>query len=225
MKLRFKPTHRGDVSLIDLLAIIAAVAIVAGVFVIPMVAKPQFRSKQINCVNNLKQVGFAFRLWSYDNGDKFPSQVSTNLGGAKEFVAAGGTFRQFLVMSNELTTPKILLCPSDSTRTYVTNFNALRETNVSYFVVPEADETLPAVWLSGDRNLALGGQALRPGLTWLSTNATVSWTAAIHGNKGNICLTDCSVQQLSNARLQQSATDALAVFAASNNAPFRLLIP
>jgi prepilin-type processing-associated H-X9-DG protein len=59
----------------------------------------------------------------------------------------------------------------------------------------------------------------------MSTNRVISWTAQMHRHQGNLALADGSVQQYSSARLQQSATNALAVFAASNNAPFRLLIP
>lgn len=36
------------------------------------------KAQRINCVNNLKQIGLAFRIWSGDNDDKYPFDVSTN---------------------------------------------------------------------------------------------------------------------------------------------------
>ena len=145
----------------------------------------------------------------------------------KEFVAAGGTFRQFQVMSNELGTPKILLCPDDSARSWATNFTTLKEVNVSYFVVPEADVGDASMWLVGDRNLTVSGKPLLSGLHWLPTNSPMGWTAQMHENKGNISFANASVQQLSNAKLRESAAAALLAFQKSNatNAPFRLLIP
>ncbi len=38
-------------------------------------------SQHINCVNNLKQIGIAFRTWALDNADKYPCNVGTNAGG------------------------------------------------------------------------------------------------------------------------------------------------
>jgi len=212
-------------SLIDLLILAGTVVLVAVVF-LPMLAKSKAKSKRINCTNNLKQVGLAFRLWAGDNGDKYPMQVSTNLGGAMEFVAAGVAVPHFVVMSNELATPKILVCPPDFRRSVAPNFSSLNDTNLSYFVVPEADESLPQLWLSGDRNLATNGKALKPGLFTVRTNTALGWTAEQHRHNGNLAFADGSVQQFSSARLAQSVTNALAAYsAATSNATFRILLP
>ena len=58
--------------------------------------KGQMDAERIQCVNNLKQVGLAFRIWAGDNQDKYPTTLN--------------------VMSNELSTTKILVCPSDKAR-------------------------------------------------------------------------------------------------------------
>ena len=47
------------------------------------------RYKQLSCVNNLKQIGLAFRTWALDNDGQFPFNVSTNAGGTREFCAVG----------------------------------------------------------------------------------------------------------------------------------------
>ncbi|HEU5071116.1 MAG TPA: hypothetical protein VFV96_11990 [Verrucomicrobiae bacterium] len=174
----------------------------------------------------MKQIGLSFRLWSGDNGDKYPMQVSTNNGGTMECVRSGVVFPHFAVMSNELGTPRDLVCPNDSGRTSATNFAALRDANVSYFVVPEADEILPDMWLSGDRNISTNGLRSARGVLMLRTNLKLNWTAQIHTNQGNLCFADGSVQQLNNAGLNRSATNALAAYyAATTNTAFRLAIP
>ena len=221
MKLKTNSSQRGDASLLDLLVMLIAVAIVAAVF-LPMLAKSRAKSSRIGCVNDVKQIGLSFRLWAGDNGDKMPAQVSTNAGGTMELVASGLVFPHFAVMSNELGTPKIIVCPNDAKRTSGTNFATLSDANVSYFVVPEADETIPNLWLSGDRNLATNNVPLKPGLFTMPTNRVVSWTAQMHVNTGNLCFADGRVQQIANAGLHKNLR---AYHKATTNATFRLIIP
>lgn len=108
--------------------------------VLPALSKAKERAQSINCVNNLKQQGLAFRIWSLDNDDKFPFNVSTSKGGTFELCDRGGdgfdrnSFQHFQVMSNELNTPKILVCPLDAGRQAALNFQNLQAANVSYQV-------------------------------------------------------------------------------------------
>jgi hypothetical protein len=96
------------------------------------------RAVQITCVNNLKQVGLAFRQWALDNADQFPFNVSTNAGGTRELCDRGtdGFERNaachLLVMSNELNTPKILVCPKDKRRQPGVSFTGLEAAQVTY---------------------------------------------------------------------------------------------
>lgn len=98
------------------------------------------RKQEINCVNNLKHIGLAFRQWALDNGDRFPFNVATNEGGTLEWCALDGegfdasAFRHFQVLSNELNTPLVLICPKDTGRKPANDFVSLLPENVKYRV-------------------------------------------------------------------------------------------
>ena len=228
MKPKLRSSQRGESGLLDLFVIIIAVAAVAlvGYGYINKTRPSGMKAQRINCANNLKQIGLSYRLWGGDNGDKYPSNVSTNAGGTMELVANGFAFPDFLVMSNELGTPKIIVCPEDKKRSYVAGFGMLKsDANVSYFTVPEADESLPDLWLAGDRNLATNRVPLNPGLFKMPTNRVMGWTSKIHNDQGYLVLADGSVQNPSSATLHRYATNALRAHFATTNTSFQLLIP
>jgi prepilin-type processing-associated H-X9-DG protein len=192
----------------ELLIVIAIIGILLTAF-LPALAKRKARSSRIGCTNNLKQIGLSFKQWAFDNGDKYPMQVSVANGGALELIASSNIHAIFLVMSNELNTPKILCCPEDTNRTAATNFNSFRNRNLSYFVGLDANDTYPQTILSGDDNFAINGVKLRSGLVLFSTNDTAAWLPTRHVNQGNVLLADGSVQgsssTLLNATLRFSA--------------------
>jgi len=219
--------QRGDTSLLDVMAILAAVAVVT-LLVLPMIAKSRATST-INCVNILKQTGLGFLVWAMDHGGKYPMQVSTNMGGTMELVPGGAVFPHYAVMSNELSTPKILLCPKDTRASGLkaaTNFARLSDSSISYFVGLDAATNLSQMWLCGDRNLAANNNPIKPGLFVFKASKLLSWTAEMHNTRGNFCFADGSVQDVPNAGLQRSATNALrSYYQATTNTSFRLAIP
>jgi competence protein ComGC len=187
-------------TLVGLLVIIAVLGILAAML-IPALVRAKGKSKRIQCVNNLKQSGLAFRIWEGDNNDKYPMAVSTNKGGTMEFAEGGNTFRHFQVMSNELNTPKILVCPADN-RIAAASFARLKNQNVSYFVGLDATEIQPRMLLTGDRNVTNGLSPVRSVLE-LRPEIPAGWTEAMHNRVGNIGVADGSVQQVSIPGLQQ----------------------
>ena len=188
-------------TLFEVLVVIAVLLVLAAIL-LPALGKARARNSAISCVNNLKQVRLAFRIWSGDNGDKFPMSVSVTNGGTMELIARGTVFPHFQIMSNELSTPKLLLCPSDKRQLRATNFNDFNDSNLSYFVGVDASETNSTMLLAGDRNLTLNKTALKPGLISLNAGDDVGWTTEMHQLAGNVLMADASVQQVSQSGLQ-----------------------
>src|SRR5215831_14137156 len=117
---------------IGLLVVLAVLAILAAML-LPALARAKARAQRIQCTNNLKQVGLAFRTWSLDHDVRFPMNTSTNQQGSLEWVEGGNAFRHFRTLSRELVSPKILICASDI-RTPAPDFSSLQNRNLSYFV-------------------------------------------------------------------------------------------
>jgi type II secretory pathway pseudopilin PulG len=185
--------RRRAFTLFEGVIVVFVLALVA-VVLLPALAAAKRKSSKINgCVNNLRVIGIALRIWEGDNGDKFPMDVPAALGGAQELIPTGNVAMCFQVMSNELGSPKFVNCPNDARHPMATNWD-LRSTNISYFIGLNAtDDGGPQTLLSGDANLALQGRAVGGGVVNLATNL-VTWTKDRHGDWGYILNADGSVQ-------------------------------
>jgi len=193
--------------MIDLLLMIGAVVAI-GLVILPKFARAKVHGCRISCTNNLKQLNFAFRIWAGDQNNQMPMQVSITNGGAMELAEQGSAYEIFLVMSNELSTPKVLFCPDESNpkrspaNTFGTSAGAgatplTPNNNLSYFVGLDAEDTKPTTILAGDDHISVAGIKPKPGLFLQATNAPVEWRNERHPKNGNVALADGSVQGFS----------------------------
>jgi len=120
--------------LTDVVFAIVAVAVIS-IAVISVFRRHQVES--LMCGNYISSIGLATRVWSGDNGNMLPSN--------------------FVVMSNELTMTKILICPGDKSRQPAKDFVSFMPTNSSY-------------------------ELLTPGVPWNDTNAFLR--CQVHGHLG-----------------------------------------
>ena len=204
MKPRFSNQRSHALTRIEVLAIVAVVSLLFCLGVAWLI-QVRHRSGSICCNCNLKQIGLSFRVWEGDHNDKYPMQTSVTNGGTMELANGNNAWVNFTVMSNELATPKVLICPADKTRLYATDFTTdFNNNKVSYFVSLNASSDQFEMFLSGDENFAVDGIPAKSGLLELSTNICVTWTTARHKFIGNIALADGSVQQITTTNLQQA---------------------
>ena len=154
---------------------------------LPALSRAKSRAQSAMCANNLKQVGIAFKTWALDHNDEFPFNVSTNSGGTLELCARGAdgydrnAALHFMVLSNELSTPLILVCPasrnsSSGGKSPALDFRNLQSANVSYLL-----RTGPGI---GETN--------------------PSEVLAVCPACGNVLLVDASVQQRSSVRTKSA---------------------
>ena len=197
-------TQKKAFTLIELLVVIAIIAILAAML-LPALAAAKKKAQKISCVNNVKQDMLSIKLWAGDNGDRYVTAVGSAAGGGSEYVGHGVTAPVanagtpnaamcFLIMSNELSTPKVAYCPSDSYHS--TNANVFGYLSfvvctaptatvaagkataagcLSYFINGDGGDNDPQMIVTGDANI---GSAASATANTASKAAFIATTAA-----------------------------------------------
>jgi hypothetical protein len=93
--------------------LLATLAVVAALL-LPAQSQSKHKAIRINCVNNLKQVGLAFRLWSGDHNDRYPPSFYKNPSATLKFPDETNALRYFQLVTNALKSVKVVTCPDDN---------------------------------------------------------------------------------------------------------------
>lgn len=217
---------------LDVVVVIGILGILAVILlgVLPALGKARALAKQINCVNNLKNVGLSLRIFATDHGERWPWQVPDREGGSMSFPPVReGPWRHFVTLSNELSTPGLLWCPMDRERQPAGTFWA-NPTNpattvfsgngqVSYFLGLSATDRNPSGnqaddIVAGDRNLTVDGQSIATGDARIHGGNLLGFQAtSLHRGIGQLLKGDGTVWQQRNLQLgpPSSVTNRLLV--------------
>ncbi len=211
---------------VELLACILALAGL-GLLALPALGASASRSRLAQCFNNLRQVGAGFHSWAMVHGDKFPWQVRKADGGLNninnESPVSQNPYVHFAIVSNELVTPRVLICPSDLAIKAASDFSSsttggflalnFRNNAVGYFLGMDATLERPGTMLSGDRNVRTS-RAATCGAVFVPANALdgldprVDFTNGLHRFYGQVGLADGSVQTGNGSLLRKLALNS-----------------
>jgi prepilin-type processing-associated H-X9-DG protein len=208
-------------TLTELLAVVATLALLA-VLAAPALASTKLRSQRAGCVGNLSQVGRAFNMWATDHGNRYPMVTKYNEGGTWQHPSGlqHNEWFQFAVLSNELATPKVLVCPADSEKKVAREWTTsaaggflsgtFMNNALSYLLAhPFAEDGRRM--LCADRNLSAASN-LGGGCGYWIGAASVSTSSARwlpksgygHSTSGNVLFNDGSVGELDDSGVRHT---------------------
>ncbi len=192
-------------TLVEVLVVIAIIGVLVALM-IPLLGKAMEKSRRIQCLSQLHQVGVASQSFAQDHNDRLPVQLWTNgcwfTNHQHLVVATGAVVRSscaFLAMSNELANPQLLKCPSEK-RLSASNWAGLVDANVSYLAGLQGAISRPVSILAMDGNVTNTEGKWHLDLEKGGTHAFL-WTGSGHKTGGNVLFADAHVEFRKNLQI------------------------
>jgi hypothetical protein len=208
---------------VELAATLAALAILSALAA-PILATTRSDAERAGCMNNLRRIGGGVRLWASDHQERVSWRTPLSVGGTLPDGfnnKPGAAWYEFSFLSNELVSPKILLCPADPQALVAPTWdlfksNTFRSSALSYCIGLEALPEFPRSVVAFDRNMkpdtygAVGctARVTDAGSIELSfPGTTVWWTNDVHGSVGHVLLNDGSVNLTDSTSFRKIAAE------------------
>lgn len=102
-------------TIIELMVVIAIIAVLAAL-ILPALSGARAKSKQVTCLNNLKQISLALQLYANDDGECYPRAAGTVPWDTKD--ADDDTYGWMQQLLPYASNRKIYKCPSDGRADY-----------------------------------------------------------------------------------------------------------
>jgi type II secretory pathway pseudopilin PulG len=216
-------THSSAFTRVELLATLVALGLLAALAA-PLMGTTRAAGKEISCFNNLRQIGRAVHAWAGEHDGRAPWLTFQSDGGTRPNtgVASGNAWFQYLALSNQLGTPRILACPADTTVRAANSWGkfagpGFRANGVSYSIGLHATPDNPRALLAADYNLRVSGVGTSCGPAGMNNVAflqitglpdpNIGWTNGLHFPFGHLLKNDGSVELTTSRRLAASLAE------------------
>lgn len=203
---------------VELVALLAAVMLLLTVSV-PLLGKTDSQSGRAVCYNNFRQIGGAYARWGADHNENMPWFTWQSEGGTRPDVGVKSALAwfEFVALSNELRTARVLACPMDDTAKVADDFgtgsrgflnSGHRNNALSYSVMFDSNLPRPRAVLSTEWDFRFSfaysacSQRVDGVQSFSGLNDPITWTNRVHSGFGHLLFADGSVEAATSSQLK-----------------------